>query len=278
MLGSAGFPALIVLLQVYFCPESPRWLMSKGRYKEAYESMFRIRGNELLAARDIFYIHVLLQEEEAVIKGKNLRALELFTIPRVRRATLASGIVMFGQSVIAFCRLGCMLTLSFCRQFCGVNVIAYYSSSIFVEGGLSEISALLASFGFGLINWLFAFPAVITIDKFGRRNLLLVTFVSFDIPSLPGLSLNTLSLSAFDGIVPATHGLRLLDSERSGKNWSRCARYLSICDGEFCPPRFFASKIFFFVEKRVSRSNLKLTVSSLGIFTRRGSCTFHVLS
>lgn len=68
-------------------------------------------------------------------------------------------------------------TNTFCpRQFCGVNVIAYYSSTVFVEGGLSEISALLASFGFGLINWLFAFPAVITIDTFGRRNLLLVTF------------------------------------------------------------------------------------------------------
>lgn len=70
--------------------------MTKGRYKEAYESMFRLRGNELLAARDIFYIHVLLQEEAAIVKGKN-RVLELFTVPRVRRATLASGIVMFGQ-------------------------------------------------------------------------------------------------------------------------------------------------------------------------------------
>ncbi len=64
----------------------------------------------------------------------------------------------------------------FMQQFCGVNVIAYYSSNIFAESGFNEIQSLLASFGFGLINWLFAFPAVYTIDTFGRRNLLLTTF------------------------------------------------------------------------------------------------------
>jgi hypothetical protein len=62
------------------------------------------------------------------------------------------------------------------QQFCGVNVIAYYSSSVFVESGFSELSALGASMGFGVINWLFAIPAIYTIDTFGRRNLLLTTF------------------------------------------------------------------------------------------------------
>lgn len=57
-----------------------------------------------------------------------------------------------------------------------MNVIAYYSSQIFLEGGFSPISALSASFGFGVINWLFAIPAIYTIDTFGRRNLLLTTF------------------------------------------------------------------------------------------------------
>ena len=57
-----------------------------------------------------------------------------------------------------------------------MNVIAYYSSQIFLDGGFSPISALSASFGFGLINWLFAIPAIYTIDTFGRRNLLLTTF------------------------------------------------------------------------------------------------------
>jgi hypothetical protein len=55
-------------------------------------------------------------------------------------------------------------------------VIAYYSSQIFLEANFSEINALSASLGFGIINWLFAIPAVYTIDTFGRRNLLLTTF------------------------------------------------------------------------------------------------------
>lgn len=57
-----------------------------------------------------------------------------------------------------------------------MNVIAYYSSQIFLDGGFSVASALAASLGFGLVNWIFALPAVYTIDTFGRRNLLLTTF------------------------------------------------------------------------------------------------------
>lgn len=71
---------------------------------------------------------------------------------------LASTIVMFGQ------------------QFCGVNAIAYYSSNIFKKATNSDTRALLGSFGFGLLNWVFAYPAFFTIDTFGRRSLLLFTF------------------------------------------------------------------------------------------------------
>jgi MFS family permease len=59
---------------------------------------------------------------------------------------------------------------------CGVNVIAFYSSTIFAGAGASPLTALWASFGFGLINFIFAFPAIWTIDTFGRRALLLFTF------------------------------------------------------------------------------------------------------
>jgi hypothetical protein len=55
-------------------------------------------------------------------------------------------------------------------------VAAYYSSSVFVDSGFSDISALCASLGFGIINFLFAIPAIYTIDTFGRRGLLLTTF------------------------------------------------------------------------------------------------------
>lgn len=55
-------------------------------------------------------------------------------------------------------------------------MIAYYSTEIFKQAGASRRDALWASFGSGAINWVFAIPAILTIDTFGRRNLLLVTF------------------------------------------------------------------------------------------------------
>lgn len=54
MLGSAGVPALVVMSQVFLCPESPRWLIGKGRYKEAYESLARLRRHPLQATRDLY--------------------------------------------------------------------------------------------------------------------------------------------------------------------------------------------------------------------------------
>ncbi|KAL5528513.1 hypothetical protein ACEPAF_7649 [Sanghuangporus sanghuang] len=159
-IGSAFIPAVPLLIGIYMCPESPRWYMKKNRYRNAYNSLLRLRNHPLQAARDLYYIHAQLQVEAEFI-GKSTyisRFFELFTIPRVRRATLASFTVMIAQ------------------QMCGINIIAFYSSTVFKEGGASEKGALLASWGFGLVNFLFAFPALRTIDTFGRRSLLLFTF------------------------------------------------------------------------------------------------------
>ena len=59
---------------------------------------------------------------------------------------------------------------------CGINIISFYSATIFKQSGISDYTALFASFGFGLINFIFAWPAVWTIDTFGRRALLIFTF------------------------------------------------------------------------------------------------------
>ncbi|KAJ5137115.1 hypothetical protein N7448_005669 [Penicillium atrosanguineum] len=157
MMASAMFPALVVCCFVFTCPESPRWYMSKKQYFRAYQSICTLRHHKIQAARDLYYMHVLLEAESTMVLGQN-KLLELITVPRNRRAMIASELVMFMQ------------------QFCGVNVIAYYSSEIFLEANFSPASALAASFGWGVINWLFAIPAIYTIDTFGRRNLLLSTF------------------------------------------------------------------------------------------------------
>ncbi|EXJ92376.1 hypothetical protein A1O3_00926 [Capronia epimyces CBS 606.96] len=160
MLGSTVVLPLIVCAQVYFCPESPRWYIQHYKSEKAFRSFQRLRFTDLQAARDTYYTYVGVELEREVHHGKNLftQFIELFTVPRNRRAALASFIVMFGQ------------------QFCGVNVIAYYSTTIFIESGYSTTSALLASMGTGILNWVFAIPAIFTIDRWGRRNLLLFTF------------------------------------------------------------------------------------------------------
>ncbi|KAJ9627039.1 hypothetical protein H2203_003499 [Taxawa tesnikishii (nom. ined.)] len=164
-LGSAFIPAIPLVLGIWFCPESARWYLKKGRVAQAHKSLLRLRNHPLLAARDLYYIHAQLQLEHQLAvevgadKGNFFnRFYELFSIPRVRRATQASGIVMIAQ------------------QMCGINVIAFYSATIFSLAGASNVRALLVSWGFGLVNFVFAWPAVWTIDTFGRRGLLIFTF------------------------------------------------------------------------------------------------------
>ncbi|KAI7977394.1 hypothetical protein EIK77_004810 [Talaromyces pinophilus] len=160
MLGSTVVLPIIVCVQVYMCPESPRWLIQHNQVEKAFRSFRKLRSHDIQAARDLYYAYVLVQIEREINKGKNFFTMfmELFTVGRNRRATIGSWIVMFMQ------------------QFCGVNVIAYYSTTIFTTSGYSIQSALLASMGTGILNWVFALPATLTIDTFGRRNLLLTTF------------------------------------------------------------------------------------------------------
>ncbi|GJQ15552.1 hypothetical protein GpartN1_g7343.t1 [Galdieria partita] len=155
MLGSTVVAPILVMIMVVFSPESPRWLIKKKKYRQAFESLKRLRNLEVQAARDFFLIEESVEEER---KAGMVNPLELFTVPRNRRAALAAWIVMYMQ------------------QFCGVNVIMYYSSVIFTQTGVSTRDAILASLGAGVLNFLFALPAIPTIDRWGRRPLLLWTF------------------------------------------------------------------------------------------------------
>lgn len=103
MLGSTVVLPLIVCAQVYFCPESPRWLIKKNRIDKAFDAFRRIRTSDLQAARDLYYCYVNVTIERKATENRNLIK-EMFTIGRNRRAAWASWIVMFMQ------------------QFCGVNV------------------------------------------------------------------------------------------------------------------------------------------------------------
>lgn len=105
----------------FFAPESPRWLMSKGRYRQAFESLCRLRQCRLHAARDLYDIHVrLMLEYELKPKTAWDRATKLFSVPRNRRAAQSAFFVMFMQ------------------QFCGVNVCLKEDSAYLTTSGLTD--------------------------------------------------------------------------------------------------------------------------------------------
>lgn len=89
MLGATAIPPLIVMCQVYICPESPRWYMEKKRYPEAFHSFQRLRWTNLQAARDLYYAHRSLIIEAKLREGKNLWK-EFFGVGRNRRAAQSS--------------------------------------------------------------------------------------------------------------------------------------------------------------------------------------------
>jgi MFS family permease len=134
--------------------------MKKNNYPKAFRSFCRLRLDPLIAARDLYYSHVLYEIEKTQGGGKSYvsRLADIFRVPRIRRGTLAASTVMIAQ------------------QMCGINIISFYSSTVFVRSGYSEEQALFASLGFGALNFVCTIPAIFLIDTFGRRSLLLSTF------------------------------------------------------------------------------------------------------
>ena len=119
-ISTSFIPSAVLLFLVFVGSESPRWLIKKQRYAEAFKVLLRLRGNELLAARDFIHIRAQLNIEtilfmrtqsdvlgnemprleprvyrrEISLGGYGRRIYQLFTIPRARRAALAAFVVM----------------------------------------------------------------------------------------------------------------------------------------------------------------------------------------
>lgn len=96
---------------VYLCPESPAWhVKNGGRYDLAYRSLQILRNTELQAAKELYATHLQRRgkdSSELPPPTYSRKLIELFTIPRIRRATTASFAVMLSQ------------------QLCGINIIAF---------------------------------------------------------------------------------------------------------------------------------------------------------
>ena len=162
-IASSFIPSGMLLVLVFVGSESPRWLAKKRRYAEAYKVLLRLRENPLLAARDLVHIRAQLNVEtilftrtpdeaidlgnripyvdpevykqEISLSGYGRRIIQLFTIPRVRRSTLASFVVMSSQ------------------QLSGVNIFAFLAATLFSSAGFSDMKSLWLYFGFGVANF-----------------------------------------------------------------------------------------------------------------------------
>jgi len=159
-LGSAFIPSFILGIGIYFCPESPRWLMKHGKYAQGFKSMQILRAHPIIAARDYYYSYVIYVEELRLAGGSTYfsRMWDCFKVPRIRRANYGASTVMLAQ------------------QMCGINIISFYSSTIFERVLRDSDKALFASLGYGAVQVVFTIPTLFLIDTKGRRTLTLITF------------------------------------------------------------------------------------------------------
>jgi SP family arabinose:H+ symporter-like MFS transporter len=146
MFGAECVPAALFFLLLFLIPESPRWLIERGREGKALPVLSRISG-PAVAAQELAEIRSSLAREEGGWA-------ELFR-PGIRKALLVG------------------IGLSFFGQLTGVNIVVYYGPTILEEAGLALGGALQYQVALGVINLVFTVLALWKIDSWGRRPLLI---------------------------------------------------------------------------------------------------------
>jgi len=166
ILGSSLVFSTIMGIGMLYMPESPRFLLHKGRTLDAYKVWKRIRGVKTMEAREEFFImKVGMEQEQAeVAAGSGSRSmpwLDFFTQPRARRAVVYANIMIF---------LG---------QFTGVNAIMYYMSTLMSQVGFTDIEANYMSLVGGGALLIGTIPAAFLMETCGRRFWATVTLPGF---------------------------------------------------------------------------------------------------
>ncbi|GKZ82779.1 hypothetical protein AnigIFM56816_007600 [Aspergillus niger] len=153
ILGSSLVFSTILLVGMLFLPESPRYLMHKGRAVEAYGVWKRIRGFNDYDAKDEFLgmRQAVDAEREEQAATKKYAWMDFITVPRARRAMVYANIMVF---------LG---------QFTGVNAIMYYMSTLMGAIGFDERDSVFMSLVGGGSLLIGTIPAVLYMERFGRR-------------------------------------------------------------------------------------------------------------
>jgi SP family xylose:H+ symportor-like MFS transporter len=143
MFFSGVIPAGIFFILLFFVPETPRYLAMKGKDEKAIRVLKRIAG-----------------ESDAVATLVEIKS----TLHEKNAPWLSYGFFLIFIGIL----------LSVFQQFVGINVVLYYASNIFRNMGSSTDSSLLQTIIVGIVNLVFTVVAILTVDRFGRKPLMII--------------------------------------------------------------------------------------------------------
>ena len=176
MLGMETLPAILFFIIIFFIPESPRWLIVRGKELKAVNILEKIY-NSITEAKS------QLKETKSVLTSETRSEWSLLMKPGIFKAV-----------IIGVC-------IAILGQFMGVNAVLYYGPSIFENAGLSGGDSLFYQVLVGLVNTLTTILALVIIDKVGRKKLvyygvsgMVVSLILIGLYFLFGDSLNVSSL------------------------------------------------------------------------------------
>ncbi|MEC1072177.1 sugar porter family MFS transporter [Priestia megaterium] len=161
MLPVAAIPAVVLFFGMFKVPESPRWLVSKGKNEDALHVLQKIR--EKKRAKDELNEIKNAYSKEIEIKKTTLKDL---TIPWIRRVVF----IGIGIAVV--------------QQITGVNSIMYYGTEILKDAGFQTEAALIGNIGNGVVSVLATFIGIWLLGKVGRRPMLITGLIGTTIALL----------------------------------------------------------------------------------------------
>ena len=154
MFGVEAIPAFLFLVALFVNPESPRWLVTKNRVEEARKLFVKLVGSEEAADEELKVVQQAIDDERSVGKER------LFCW-RYRK------LIMLAICIAAF------------NQLSGINAILYYAPKVFLLAGASDDMAMFFPTIIGLTNFIVTMLAIVVIDWFGRKTLMLVGSIGY---------------------------------------------------------------------------------------------------